>query len=178
MVDSRAHLDLIDRAAPVHPVRVAIDVDASLWLGPLHLGIRRSPVHTPDQVKKLAQQIARRDSARLVGLMLYDPQIAGLPDASAAVRLVKRASEAELGRRRVAVLEAIRPYDIDRQTIAGAISTGTYGSGNRLGGLATQVRGLTLITGDGSVLRSSAGENARCWPRRRSDSVRSGSSSR
>ncbi|HEY5979081.1 MAG TPA: D-arabinono-1,4-lactone oxidase [Microlunatus sp.] len=50
--------------------------------------------------------------------------------------------------------------DIDRQTIAGAISTGTHGSGNRLGGLATQVRGLTLIGGDGSLLRASASENA------------------
>jgi L-gulono-1,4-lactone dehydrogenase len=50
--------------------------------------------------------------------------------------------------------------DIDRQTIAGAISTGTHGSGDRLGGLATQVRGLTLITGDGSVLRCSDTENA------------------
>ena len=52
MVDSRAHLDLIDRAAPVHPVRVAIDVDASLRLGPLHLGVRRSPVHTPDRGRR------------------------------------------------------------------------------------------------------------------------------
>ena len=50
--------------------------------------------------------------------------------------------------------------DIDRQTIAGAISTGTHGSGNRFGGLATQVRGLTLVTGDGSVLRCSGSENA------------------
>jgi L-gulonolactone oxidase len=49
--------------------------------------------------------------------------------------------------------------DIDRQTVAGAISTGTHGSGDRLGGLATQVRGLTLVTGDGSVLRCSADED-------------------
>ncbi len=110
MIDSRAHLDLIDRAAPVHPVRVAIDVDASLRLGPLHLGVRRSPVHTPAEAADLARQIARRDSARLVGLMLYDAQIAGLPDASAAVRLVKRASEADLARRRAAVITAVQPY--------------------------------------------------------------------
>ena len=110
MIDSRAHLDLIDRAAPVHPVRVAIDIDASLRLGPLHLGVRRSPVHAPVEAADLARQIARRDSARLVGLMLYDAQIAGLPDASAPVRLVKRASEAELGRRRATVLAAVRPY--------------------------------------------------------------------
>jgi FAD-linked oxidoreductase len=50
--------------------------------------------------------------------------------------------------------------DIDKQTIAGAISTGTHGSGNRLGGLATQVRGLTLVTGNGSVVRCSTEENA------------------
>lgn len=46
--------------------------------------------------------------------------------------------------------------DIDRQTIAGAISTGTHGTGARLGGLATQVVGLELVTADGSVLSCSA----------------------
>jgi D-serine deaminase-like pyridoxal phosphate-dependent protein len=110
MIDSRAHLDLIDRAAPVHPVRVAIDVDASLRLGPLHLGVRRSPVHTAEETGALAAQITRHRDVRLVGLMLYDAQIAGLPDASAAVRLVKRISEAELARRRAAVLAAVRPH--------------------------------------------------------------------
>ncbi len=110
MIDATAHLDLIDRAAPVHPIRVALDIDASLRLGPLHLGVRRSPVHTPAEAADLARQIARRDSARLVGLMLYDAQIAGLPDASAAVRLVKRASEADLARRRAAVITAVQPY--------------------------------------------------------------------
>jgi FAD-linked oxidoreductase len=42
--------------------------------------------------------------------------------------------------------------DIDRQTIAGALSTGTHGTGARFGGLATQVRGLQLVTPDGAVL--------------------------
>jgi FAD-linked oxidoreductase len=42
--------------------------------------------------------------------------------------------------------------DIDRQTIAGALSTGTHGTGARFGGLATQVRGLQLVTPDGEVL--------------------------
>lgn len=110
MIDSSAHLDLIDRAAPVHPLRVAIDIDASLRIGPLHLGVRRSPVHTPADAAELARAIARRATARLVGLMLYDAQIAGLPDVSPAVRLVKRASEAELARRRAAVVAAVQPY--------------------------------------------------------------------
>lgn len=110
MIDSRAHLDMIDRAAPVQPLRVAVDVDASLRIGPVHLGVRRSPIHTPAQAADLAQQIARRDTVRLVGLMLYDAQIAGLPDSSAAVRAVKQASEAELAKRRAAVLAAVSPY--------------------------------------------------------------------
>jgi L-gulonolactone oxidase len=50
--------------------------------------------------------------------------------------------------------------DIDRQTIAGATSTGTHGTGARFGSLATQIRGLELVTADGGVLTCSAGENA------------------
>src|SRR5438105_9835777 len=43
--------------------------------------------------------------------------------------------------------------DIDYQTISSAISTATHGTGVKLGGLATQVVALELVTGDGSVLR-------------------------
>jgi L-gulonolactone oxidase len=49
--------------------------------------------------------------------------------------------------------------DIDKQTISGAISTGTHGTGARLGGLATQIVALDLVTADGSVLHCSAEEN-------------------
>ena len=46
--------------------------------------------------------------------------------------------------------------DIDAQTIAGAISTGTHGTGARLGGLATQVTRLELVLADGSVVTCAA----------------------
>ncbi|MFC5790559.1 FAD-binding protein [Agromyces tardus] len=42
--------------------------------------------------------------------------------------------------------------DIDRQTIAGATSTGTHGTGLAFGGLATQIAGVTLVTGTGELL--------------------------
>src|SRR5579871_6285165 len=45
--------------------------------------------------------------------------------------------------------------DIDAQTVSGAISTGTHGTGARLGGLATQVTGLELVLADGSVVSCS-----------------------
>ncbi|MBV9292440.1 MAG: FAD-binding protein [Frankiales bacterium] len=48
--------------------------------------------------------------------------------------------------------------DIERQSIAGATSTGTHGTGRLLGGLATQIRALELVIGDGSVITCSPTE--------------------
>ena len=42
--------------------------------------------------------------------------------------------------------------DIDRQSISGAISTGTHGTGTDFGGIAAQVVGITLVTADGELL--------------------------
>ncbi|MET8373011.1 D-arabinono-1,4-lactone oxidase [Micromonospora profundi] len=49
--------------------------------------------------------------------------------------------------------------DIDAQTIAGAISTGTHGTGAAYGCLSTFVEALTLVTGTGELLRCSADEH-------------------
>lgn len=45
--------------------------------------------------------------------------------------------------------------DIDVQSVAGAISTGTHGTGVQFGTIATQVIGITLITAVGEVLTCS-----------------------
>ena len=54
--------------------------------------------------------------------------------------------------------------DIDRQTIAGATSTGTHGTGARFGSLSTQILAVTLVTADAAVLRISATENPELLP--------------
>lgn len=54
--------------------------------------------------------------------------------------------------------------DIDRQSISGAISTGTHGTGARFGGIATQVVGVTLVTGDGTLLTVNDEENPGLLP--------------
>jgi L-gulonolactone oxidase len=46
--------------------------------------------------------------------------------------------------------------DIDRQTIAGAISTGTHGTGAKLRNISAQVEGVELVLADGSVRELSA----------------------
>src|SRR6266702_6831375 len=48
---------------------------------------------------------------------------------------------------------------IDVQSIAGAISTGTHGTGIRFGTLSTQVDGLTLVTATGELLECSPERN-------------------
>ncbi|HEY2041893.1 MAG TPA: amino acid deaminase/aldolase [Jatrophihabitans sp.] len=114
MIDSIAHLDFIAAAVgtPAAPIRVCLDVDASLRVGrgPLtaHLGVRRSPIRTPEQAAVVATEALRRPEYLPVGVMFYEAQIAGLPDSSPAVALVKRKSAAELAVRRSEVVAAVR----------------------------------------------------------------------
>jgi FAD-linked oxidoreductase len=46
--------------------------------------------------------------------------------------------------------------DIDRQAIAGAVSTGTHGTGPSIGSMSTQVAGLRIITASGEIVECSA----------------------
>ena len=110
-IDSLEHVELLARARGAHRLRVALDVDASLRLGPprlsVHLGVRRSPLRDPEDVAALARAAGDRGLS-VVGLMFYDAQIAGLPDNSPAVRWVKRRSAADLLARRTAIVSAAR----------------------------------------------------------------------
>lgn len=53
--------------------------------------------------------------------------------------------------------------DIDRQSVAGAISTGTHGTGARLPGLAAQVRGVRVVGADGTVRDASPAEDPKLF---------------
>ncbi|MGY1641419.1 amino acid deaminase/aldolase [Geodermatophilus sp. SYSU D00703] len=118
MVDSTDHLDLVDAVVPPGrrpAVRVCLDVDASLRVGRVHVGVRRSPVHEPAQAAALARAVAGRAGFRLVGLMAYEAQIAGVPDVprgrparGLAVRGVQALSARELAGRRAAAVAAVR----------------------------------------------------------------------
>lgn len=113
MIDCVAHLELIRAAVGGgQPLRVAIDIDSSLRIfersgHPIHLGVRRSPLHSAREAGAFAAQIAHYREAQLVGLMFYDAQIAGMPDNSVALRLMKRLSGAELADRRREVIDAV-----------------------------------------------------------------------
>ena len=105
MVDAAEQLALVRGVTPA-PLRLCLDIDASLRVGPLHLGVRRSPLRTPADAAALAREAVRLGFV-VRGVMFYEAQVAGLPDTSAAVRLVKKRSLAELTRRRAAVVAAV-----------------------------------------------------------------------
>lgn len=54
--------------------------------------------------------------------------------------------------------------DIDRQSISGATSTGTHGTGVRLGGISTQIVAATLVTADGELLTVDENQNSELLP--------------
>jgi len=119
MVDSVEQLEQIDRASGARggaPLRVCIDVDAGWRVlgGRVRVGAKRSPVHTPEQAATLARAILARDDLRLVGIMSYEAQIAGLGDSPAgrplrarAIRALQRRSARELAVRRAAAVAAV-----------------------------------------------------------------------
>ena len=116
MIDSVEHLDVVDAAAPGHPeIRVAIELDSGLALGPLRAGVRRSPLRSPEQIRAMAQAVVARPGFRLVGLMSYEAQVAGVQDRrrrgavpAVAVRAMQRLSIADLLERRAAAVAAAR----------------------------------------------------------------------
>ncbi len=117
MVDSTDHLDVIDsvRASQAVPVRVAIDVDAGLWVGGQHVGPKRSPLHDTSSVLELARTVTARRGFRLVGVMTYEGQVAGVADdvptqraRSAVVRRLKTLSLTQLETRRATIAAGLR----------------------------------------------------------------------
>src|SRR3954464_14184435 len=65
MVDSAEHLDLIESATEV-PVRLCIEVGLSYPLagGRIKVGVKRSPIRTPDEAVAVAREIERRPNMR------------------------------------------------------------------------------------------------------------------
>ena len=118
IVDSVEQLDLVDSVlgAKRETIRVAIELNAS-WRSKIlgYLGVYRSPVQGVDDAVALARAVVARPGFRLVGMMAYEAQIAGVvnrpkgkPILARTVDYVQKNSTAELHERRGAVVAALR----------------------------------------------------------------------
>ena len=133
----------------------------------------RAPAST-EELSAAIQEAARRglavrvagaghsfgDIALTDGMMLKLDRLAGVLDvdrSSGLARVQAGITIHELSRQIAAHGLALENLgDIDRQSIAGAISTATHGTGARLRNLSAQVSELTLVLADGSTLVCSA----------------------
>ncbi|GAA2236353.1 FAD-binding protein [Herbiconiux moechotypicola] len=108
------------------------------------------------------------------GIAVADGVLLELDELSGIVRVDRERQRVTLlgGTRLFQLPALLRPHglalenmgDIDRQSISGAISTGTHGTGARYGGIATQVVGVTLVTADGELLTVDEESNPELLP--------------
>jgi FAD-linked oxidoreductase len=147
-----------ESASPSHSARPGtVDdmVEVVRFAG--HHGLTVKPVGAGHSFSAIAATSGiQLDLDRLDGLLAVDGTLVTLGAGTRLHRL-----PALLGPHGLALANM---GDIDRQTIAGATSTGTHGTGAAFGGLATQVRAVTLVTADGAILRVSDTENAELLP--------------
>ncbi|MBO3744477.1 amino acid deaminase/aldolase [Streptosporangiaceae bacterium NEAU-GS5] len=115
MVDSVEHLDVIESTHPTEQIRICLDIDATFlaFRGRIRAGALRSPVRRPEQAVELALAVRKRSELRLVGLMSYEAQIAGVGDAlpgpyGRAIRWMQKQSRHELAVRRGRIVRAVR----------------------------------------------------------------------
>ncbi|NUT38975.1 MAG: amino acid deaminase/aldolase [Thermoactinospora sp.] len=118
-IDSAEHLDFLTELGLKHEIRICLDIDAGFLAfgGRFRAGALRSPVRTPDEAADLAADIAKRPGLRLVGLLAYEAQIAGVgdnPQGNAAftrvVRVMQARSQRELIMRRGRIVNAVRHF--------------------------------------------------------------------
>jgi L-gulonolactone oxidase len=138
---------------------VATDVLTPATVDDVAAAVKES-ITTGRRVKAVGSGHSFTDIAATDDQRLHLHRLAGLVAVDRAARLVTvqagmpmYALNALLAEHGLAVPNL---GDIDAQTVAGAISTGTHGTGAKHATLASVVEAVTLVTGTGEVLRLDA----------------------
>lgn len=133
MVDDIEHFQLIQKEAEKHQVvqPVCIDVDMSSDYPGVHFGVYRSPINSVEKFKNLVDKAMTFPNVKIVGLMGYEAQIAGVGDTSPynglknyAIKILKKLSIKELQKRRTDCVQ----YLIDNGLKPTLINGGGTGS--------------------------------------------------
>jgi L-gulono-1,4-lactone dehydrogenase len=145
------------------------------WAGnesarPSRVATPRSPDEVADEVRKAAADGLRArmagtghsftPAAVTDGVLLRPDGLTGIRSVDAAAGLATVEAGCPLHVLNVALLSQgltlANMGDIQVQTVAGAIQTGTHGTGRDVGGMAAQVAGLELVLADGTITTCSA----------------------
>jgi D-serine deaminase-like pyridoxal phosphate-dependent protein len=144
MVDSREHLSVLSAAGQQAGLTLLACLEVDLSYRPLgtdrvHLGLRRSPIRTPEQALDLARQAQTLAGVRINCLMGYEGHIAGVNDDvpgqalnNFVMRTLKNASVRELTARRGAVVRSLEEAGLKLRLVNGG------GSGSLVSTLADE----------------------------------------
>lgn len=140
MVDNIEQLKIMSEAGEKAGVVLDACIDVDMSFRPfetsLHLGVRRSPIRTPQEAVALARQAEKLSGVRIKAFMGYEAQIAGLQDDSPftramnpAIKFAKKYSIRDVAERRSAVVKALEAAGISFDLVNGGgsgslISTG------------------------------------------------------
>jgi D-serine deaminase-like pyridoxal phosphate-dependent protein len=93
MIDSSEHVKMLNG---LNPLRLCVDIDMSLRLPGLNFGVFRSGISHVKQLRELKEAVSS-SAHKIIGLMGYEAQIAGLPDSNGfltiIIKLLKKLSK-------------------------------------------------------------------------------------
>ena len=143
-IDSEEAAAAMDRAGSARgtTLRAVLCLDMALEKlgGRVHLGVRRSPLRTPEETLALARSIRDKRGVVLHGLLAYEAQVAGMGDDSPfqrsqnrVKRWIRRASVVDVAARRAAIAKALRDEGFELALVngggTGSLDTTTPESG-------------------------------------------------
>lgn len=148
VIDSAEHLDALAGAARAQSTRVPVVLEVDVSYRPvgarLHIGVRRSPLREVRDVVALARRAEATEGLAFRGVMAYEAQIAGLGDGGAGIRLMKRASSADVVRSRAEVRRGLQEAGLTPQLFNGG-GTGTLAACAREGSLTEVTAGSGFL---------------------------------
>jgi alditol oxidase len=144
------------------------------WAGNLTYGAER--VRRPASIEELQELLARADRVKILGARhafngaADAPELVALDALDADVRVDPAAGHVSVpaamryGRLAAALAqEGLALHNLaslPHVTVAGGVATGTHGSGDANGNLATAVAGLELVTSSGELVTAARGDAA------------------
>lgn len=155
VVDSLAQIKLINEAmkSARKPLPVVIEMDMSLRLlwGLIHLGVRRSPVRTAEDLKRILVASRNYPFIKVIGVMAYEATVAGLIDRDPFNKIfnpiktvIRKLSAADVARKRKEVPTVFKEVELELKIFNGG-GTGSVNSAAREKPLTEVTVGSALL---------------------------------
>ncbi len=121
MVDSKFHIDLLEKAAIKHNVEfnILIEVDIADRFFGVNVGVLRSPLRNSEDVINLAREIEKRKNLQYRGIMGYEAQNASIGDTSAFMRWIKKRSRKHVNQLRQDVVKSLMSEGLEPEVVNG-----------------------------------------------------------